>query len=393
MRRALLFLLVACLPAEADEPATATATATEIEPTPEINLQIRVPMPAVNSSKHTNPYRGAARWCEPDWDHQCEKDADCEKVVDPSGLRTYCRTPRWAMKQHVDVKMCAPGRFGPERKEYMRKRLRVYVDHVCDPPDWWETEIPCWSYRYPTHVTCAAKKYCDPDDLHDFLRIPAQREANWKRYADHLRNPDVRANKTAWAKYAKRYRWHIETDKFGEVTKAYPTLPGFNRYYGERKRWRGLGLYGQNTPLWIPTWDMRAPPEAFCREVPSSEAYLRAARHNWRRIFKGVDCDGDGKKDWYGSGILNDGSTLPTWADIHQATSTGKLCPRAKSHELYAVRASKVDIDPDEPIFLVRLGERIEPKRQNLVAAWLEVRMDLIPLPGSWRDALILEFD
>ena len=103
--------------------------------------------------------------------------------------------------------------------------------------------------------------------------------------------------------------------------------------------------------------------------------------------------DGDGKKEWRGSGILSDGSALPTWADIHQATSTGKLCPRAKSHELYAVRASKVDIDPDEPIFLVHLGERIEPKRQNLVAAWLEVRMDFIPLPGSWRDALTLEFE
>lgn len=385
---------VACAIWEGDETDTPPRELPQIEAPPPIApppvlRTVEPPQVKPPPVRPVNPYRYAQTWCEPHWDMGCKEDADCEDVVDPTGLRTYCSRPRWAMQNNADVKVCMPGRYGPARKEYMRKRLRVYVDHVCEPPDWWETETPCWKYRHQTAAKCRAKKYCDPDDLHDFLRVPAQRESNWKCYEDHVRNPDVRANKTAWVRYAHRYRWHVETDKFGDVVTAYPTLPGYNRHYGDRHRWRGLGLYGQNTPLWITTWDMRAPPEAFCREVPSSEAYLRAARSNWRKINNGVDCDDDGEKDWWGSGVLEDGSALPTWADIHQATSTGKLCPRQKSHDAYAARARKIDIDPDEPIELVRLGERMNPGRQNIVMAWLEVRMDLIPKPGSWLSDLL----
>jgi hypothetical protein len=343
----------------------------------------RKPTETHANPRRANPYRGAAQWCgTPFWqDTPCRVDDDCADALDPAGLRTFCRHPRWALQQHVDVKQCRAGRYGPDRKQYMRDRLRVYVDHICEPPDWWESEVGCWRYRSSTAAKCEAKRYCDPDDLHSLLRVVAQRESNWKPYAEHARNPDVRANRSAWAKYAKRYRWRVEMDEHGEVVEQFPTLPGFNRYYGDRLRWKGLGWYGQNTPLWIPAWDRNAPPEAFCREVPSSEAYMRTARSVWRRINKGRDCNGDGEKDWYGSGVLEDGTVLPTWADVHQGASVGKLCPRQKSHDLFAKRSSKIDLDPDEPIRLTRLGERIEPGRQNLVAAWLRVRMNLIPRP------------
>ncbi len=382
---ALTVALVACAVWEANEvePEPLREPVLEappaITPPPVVRPIVTPPKPRPRAA---NPHRGAKSWCEPHWDTWCETDGDCSETFDPAGLPTYCRRPRWAMKAKLDVKTCSPGRYGPARKQYMRDRLRVFVDHVCEPPDWWKEDTACWLYEgYRTARECLRKNYCDPDDLQDFLRVPAQRESNWKRYADHMRNPDVAANKTAWRKYAKRYRWHVEVDRFGGVVEAYPTLPGFNRFYGDRHRWRGLGLYGQNTALWIPAWDMRAPPEAFCREVPSSEAYLRTARRVWRKIAGGIDCDGDGERDFYGSGILKDGTVLPTWGDVHQGTSVGKLCPRIKSHDLFAARAAKIDLDADEPIHQVRLGRQIKPARQYLVAAWLQVRMNFVARP------------
>jgi hypothetical protein len=327
-----------------------------------------------------NPHAGARSWCRLEWDQVCERDQDCAGTFDPLGLPTYCLRARWA-KGSADVKVCRPGRFGPVRKQYMRERVRVYVDHVCEPPPWWEEDTACWQYRDNIAWECHAKRYCDPDDLHLFFRVVAQREANWKPYQGHLLNPDIQAAKSSWRKHARRFRWRVQVDKWGEVVEAYPTLPGFNLFYENRWRWRGLGLYGQNTPLWIPAWDMRAPPESFCREVPSSEAYLRTARSVWRKINQGLDCDGDGERDWYGSGILTDGTALPTWADVHQGASVGKLCPRQKPHDLFAARASKINLDADEPIRLVRLGKQIKPARQYLVAAWRQVRMNLVPRP------------
>lgn len=339
------------------------------------------PVPPKPPPPVVHPYTGAESWCRVEWDKPCERDRDCADTYDPAGLPTYCLRARWAKGESVDARVCRPGRFGPERKQYMRDRIRVYVDHVCEPPDWWEEDTACWQYRDRTAWECHAKKYCDPDDLHLMFRVVAQREANHKPYQGHLLNPDIKAARSSWRKHAHRYRWHVEVDKWGEVTSAYPTLPGFNLFYEDRWRWRGLGLYGQNTPLWITSWDMRAPPESFCREIPSSEAYLRTTRAVWRKINGGVDCDGDGVRDWYGSGILADGTVLPTWADVHQGASVGKLCPRQKPHDKFAARASKIDLDADEPIHLVRLGKQIKPARQYLVAAWLQVRMNLVLRP------------
>ena len=338
-----------------------------------MGLHEAVPRPV---PKPAGPYSGWRSWCDQEWDMACETDADCDGMADPVGHPLYCGRPRWASEK-VTAKVCRPGRFGRARRRIEVARQRTFVDHVCHPPDWYEPGTKCWQYKWKRAKECKRNKasWCRPDSLQGLLRVVALREATWKPYARHRLNPDIRANASAWMKRADRYGWAVELDKTGAVTKTTKLRNDANPHYGDWWRWsKGLGWYGHNTAVHLPDWDEVAPPEVLCREVEASEAYLRAARRAWRKIASGLDCDKDGERDWYGSGE-HDGKPMPTWADVHQGASGGKLCPLAWSHERFAKRAKRAKLDPNEAIGLGRLGEPIPRDRQNEIAAEIRAVM------------------
>jgi len=170
----------------------------------------------------------------------------------------------------------------------------------------------------------------------------------WKR---HRLDMDVRANREAWARNGPRY--------------------ADNPHYPDRARWEhGLGLYGQiSTRSW--NWDPMAPPEVLCRVVEGTETYLRIARRAWRKLRNGVDCDRDGVREWHGSS--DDG---PTWYDIHEAASRGKLCAKPRGFHRFVQRARNVDLDPLRPVELVELGQPIPRLTQNERADELRRRIE-----------------
>lgn len=351
-----------------------------VEPraTPTVSAALPIPKP-VRAKKivKADPYVGWWRWCEKDWDRVCETDSDCKGMSDPVGLPLFCMRPRWNFNKEPIVKICQPGSFGRARRDVESKRQRAFVDHVCQPPQWYQPESSCWQYKYPTSAKCVGRRWCNPDKLHAFLRLVALRESTWKPYVRHDLSADIKAAKSAWRRWSKEYGWAVDTNRSGDVTKVTKLRRDANQHFLRRARWgTGLGWYGQNAAIAVPAWDWKAPPEILCREVEASEVYLRTARRVWKKIHSGVNCGGE--KKWQGSGSLR-GDPMPTWADVHQGVARGNVCPLPPAaREDFARRAEREGLDPDEPITLQQLGEPIPKDRQNKIAAAIRGSMPTI---------------
>ncbi len=151
-------------------------------------------------------------------------------------------------------------------------------------------------------------------------------------------------------------------------------IEGGSPHYKDEFRWQfGLGPFGQNTALWVHSWDVNAPPEILCQEVPAIELYLRRARRVVADYQHGIDCGGV-KYHGMSIKILENGQEVvveqPSWVDIHRATSGGKYCPRkSKKASFYNKklrgRLKSVGIRPDEPVTADMLGEPIPKDIQN----------------------------
>ena len=184
----------------------------------------------------------------------------------------------------------------------------------------------------------------------------ALRESTWRPWKRSRLAPDLRANQIAWAKHRERF--------------------AANPARSDPDRWStGLGYYSQIPALWLPRWDASAPPETLCGEVESTEAHLRAARDQIRKIASGsITCNGEPF-----TGTARDGG--PSWYDASRVNS-GSLCPGSDDERLtFESRAEKVGLDPWAPIAVAQLGVEIPREDQDRAAAELRARMESVPRP------------
>lgn len=342
MRNLLLLLvaLVACDPisvetSERRRPDEArTLHAADAEPLKE---EDRAPLPEDTTP---DPYEEWRSWCEPVV-AACKTTKDCAAIAHPSGKPLKCVRP-WYAGPDSEFRVCSPGWSNRAERDHQRARLRELVrlqysgeDDVCQAHTGWR---------------CGQRR-ARGRRLAGLLNMVAQRETTMRRWKRHRLNGDIRANRWAFRRTEKIYAG--------------------NTHRRERWRWEyGIGLYGMNASLFTRAWDTQAPPEVLCREVESTEAYLRSTRKAWRKLAGGIDCDKDGEREWHGV------AGRPTWYDVHHYASGGKLCPSAKSKERFEKRARKAGLEPFAPISLVDLGAPIERADQNETARRLTDALD-----------------
>lgn len=284
--------------------------------------------PAMPATEPPRAHDERASWCEPLDPPLCRSSSDCD-----AGQR--CVSPWWAATH--EAKVCA--RPWPTRAEqrWQAERLRVVVDHVCD-----------------------RSRGCDPNDLHAYLRTLVGRESSWRAWKRHRLGPDIEANADAWIKHRQKF--------------------ATNPASANADRWMtGLGYYAQIPALWLPRWDADAPPETLCGEVESTEAHLRGARDQVRKIRRGVDCDRDGEREFFGTACEPDaGGCSPSWYDVSRANS-GSLCPGDLEHrQRFETRARSLGLDPWAPVVPAQLGAAIPLEQQDEIAAQLRERMDAL---------------
>lgn len=310
-------------------------------------------------------------WCEPlDYEHQCETNADCKDLeADAIGRPLRCVRPWWSRGNKL--KLCAPGYATQDERQWRRDRLREIVRQ-----QYFDEVEYCALDGRPIaeeHWRCQ-KEWKKAEQLTKLLWLVYIRETSARPWKRHRLNPDLSANKHAWVRRAESYGWDIDlkcdnghkrcSDKHLYVAHQKPMedKPS-NPHYADMYRWQyGLGAFGQNAALWTDTWDKMAPPEILCLEVPAFETYLRRARRVVSILKSGVDCDGDGKKDYW--------KQQPTFLDVHRGTSGGKVCPatskNAKKHEQgFRKRAQRVGLNPDEVVSVATFGKPIERANQN----------------------------
>lgn len=360
----LLALLVACAPHDETAPAQVEA---DPEPAPAMKMAApdRPPAdpPATVVSESPDPYQGWEQWCEPQWqDVQCKKTADCLDVDHPSPRSLTCMVPYWARHYEDKPKFCVAGFHRPGEKEDEEARVLELLHQ-----QYFDVSDRCAFDGRPMHEE---HWRCQRDPgrlaaraLHRYLWMVMIRESGARPWKRHSLPADQKANKSSWATRSKHYGWAVNFTKDGDVKSVRRTANDPNEHYRYRRRWMGLGYYGQNSPLWVRRWDPHAPPEIMCRRVESTEAYLRKARSVIRKWETGQQCAGET--------YVN---TEPTWFDVHRAVSSGKSCPprtekaqrRADlSHARLMKRGKQVGLDVDHRVTLASFGRPIPKAGQN----------------------------
>ena len=371
--------------------STMVASPPESEPA---DGEVAPPAPAISTPAD---YEGWENWCEPvDYEQTCKEDKDCEGIEHAAQRPLRCVHP-WR-SEDSQYKVCGPGFSGRSERRWRRARLRELIaqqyfdetEHCSDwswnltrtkkgNPDKYERE---WANGKPTHRQFwkCGRASSEAEDLTDFLWLIYFRETSARPWKRHRLNPDKAANERAYVKHAKRYGWIVETQcidsrrkrcrsKDKMITGAHPdpNADEHNPHYDARFRFQfGLGGLGQNTALWLASWDNMAPPEALCLEPVQFETYLRNARSIVRKLQGGIDCDGDLKKDHW--------NKAPTWTVVHRGASGGKICPpktpakakrQAEYEKKFAKRAERVGLDPNQIVTIEMLGKPIEKDGQN----------------------------
>lgn len=284
-------------------------------------------------------YDPRSNWCERLEQPWCQHDRECTDG-------TKCVAPWWA-SVNTTAKVCAMPLPNLRTKRWRIARQRVVVDYLCQ------------------------RKYgCEPNNLHRYFRAISLRESTHQPYDRHRRNPDLEAAWEAWQKHKHKFE--------------------NNPAYHNPDRWMtGVGMFGFIPAIWLPRWDPMAPPEVLCGEVEALVAYVRAAKDQFSKIKRGVDCNGDGARDFWGTSCGPEGwspnmgllasECSPSWYDI-SLTSSGTTCPTSEARRnAFAARASRVGLDPWGPVTTLSLGRPIPVADQDKIAAGLRDRMDEIP--------------
>lgn len=295
------------------------------------SLDVHVAMPDVEVAEPivevTEPAHDLrAGWCEPLDPPFCRQQADCD-------AREQCVRPWWA--ETDESKVCNRRWPTLAEKRWRSDRMRVFVDRVC-----------------------RRGNGCEPNDLHAYLRLLTGRESSWRLWKRHRLGPDRDAAAEAWAERKSEFADNPAADN--------------------PDRWStGLGPLAQNPALWLPRWDPMAPPEVLCGEVEPFEAHLRAARDQVRKIRRGVDCDDDGEREFFGTACDADGCS-PSWYDASR-TNSGSPCPGDADHQRrFVARAADVGLDPWGAVTTADLGASIPRAEQDEVATELRERMDAL---------------
>lgn len=390
-----------------------------------------------------NPYRGAQDWCEPTfYESQCEVDKDCKGKVHPShrGAPMRCLNPWWA--ESKELKICAPGGASKTERRWRYARLRELVSQMYfDEPEHceWEWEMEAKPKRpkkfnrlwadgkqmHHQHWRCQ-KEWGKAERLTDFLWVPYRRETTGRPFKRHRLDPDEAANKKAYVREASAYGWVVELacEVEGRSVKRCPryrsgpmkgkkrvyikdTYPDpaasqHNPYYDERYRWEyGLGPVGKNVAYGVQDWDLMAPPEVLCLEVPGIEAYLRDARQAARRYRNGgVECDGERYRgralrpiiDPVTREVMGEREVEePSWFDIHRLASAGAWCPKkgtkaAEHRRKFRAQMEARGLDPDQPVTEAMLGTPLEREGQWERAQKVLGHLDAV-LPSPWPPA------
>lgn len=363
---------------------------------------------------HTDPYAGWSDWCEPlDYDTPCKTHEDCSKIQHVSRRALRCVHPHWA-KDAPDYKVCAPGYSTRMERVWREARLRelvaqAYFDEAKECADWsWEPVRSkrgnvlrydrAWSNGRPTHRQFwkCTQQQARAEKLTRVLNVIYGRETSkrpWKRH-----RLDVEPNKEAWIKEALAYGWKLDLVCINgrkkcrkskmRVAQIYPdpSAKKHSPHYQDRWRWRyGLGGYGKNAAYGVQDWDLMAPPEVLCLEVPGTEAYLRDARQavttytsSSPPVCNGVPYRGQALSTSDATPVLS-----PSWVDVHRVASGGKWCPRLTKDQKFRARVLKARLDPDEPVTLSMLGRPIPRDQQNQISRRILQRLELV-LPPPW---------
>ena len=370
--------------------ATATTTADPVlmvMSAPEIEAPKLVEPEELESTP--DPYAEHDSWCEDLYKMNCECPARdpvvCKAPKEPcpldrSGHVQECRRPGWAIREDSNAYQCMPKWLNRAQRQKQRESIRLIVGELCEPPRWakdlsaWgknrrmgtDPSKLCWHLpgRSKTLKQCMGKHFCQPDKLVKLLALVAFRESTMMHDTIHELNLDVEANRDAYAKAQKR-GWYEGNPHFTDI-----------------HRWsQGYGWYGFNAALHVFYWDRKAPPEILCRQVESTEVYLRKARKAFQKLW---GMYGDHTMRVY---TLDTGEKVTvkgvTWYDLHRAASSGKLYPEkviktrrwSKKKEKWIkvgfvsrARSKKVRLDPFETVMFEMLGKPIPRHKQNQVA-------------------------
>lgn len=293
------------------------------------------------------PYDGHKLWCDSAIPVPCKTAKDCSKVEHPSGKTLKCVRPFYA-DPGSDYRVCSPGWSTRDERDEQRSRIRKIVEARGRSPRTKENMIR-------------------------FLSMVGMRETTLRRWKRHRLNDDIRSNKHSWLRHATRYGHQYRVQKIRGVDKVVGVTMAKdgNPYYGDPDRWRtGVGLYGMNAAGFAFEWHQNAPPEVLCDDIIATEVYMRVARRALRKLRGGIDCDGDGSREWRGSG---DGA--PTLRDIHRAVSGGKLCPGKREIGNVSARAVKSKVNLDMVVGPRDLLTPFEPESQ--VSEWRELKSKL----------------
>lgn len=262
------------------------------------------------------------RWCEPLIQAPCETTSDC--LSDRGGYRRHC-SPDWWSGTSLDgcsgsLASCLPRvcamRVQPwsiQRKT--RDDARVVFDHL--------------------GLSRPVRRF-----LLDRMTVGSSN----RRSKRHRLSRDREAATAAYRRRAHKFEG--------------------NPAAGDPDRWAtGLGVLEMNPAIWLDSWDPLAPPETLCGLPEALITWLRRARSVLAKLEHGIDCDGDGVREWRGSG-----EGVPTLYDLRRLHS-GKLCPgpdagRAK----WRARMREALVDPDTMVRARDLGRAVDRVGQNETA-------------------------
>jgi hypothetical protein len=188
----------------------------------------------------------------------------------------------------------------------------------------------------------------------------AVRESSLQQGLVHRLSPDLEGSIAAWRKMQATYEG--------------------NPHAKDQSKWQTYGLFGMNSNYFTLVWDKAASPEVLCDAIVDVLVYRRAAARMLRKAGGTIVCKDD-------NGQPYNFTTKATWETVHRAVSGGKLCPSkheetaATMRKFFRHRATRIGLDPDQPVTLKMLG--LEPDKSLAGETWADQETMVM---GLWSE-------
>lgn len=209
-------------------------------------------------------------------------------------------------------------------------------------------------------IAHVAKRLKASDEFHKLLRMVAVRESSLQQGLVHRLSPDLEGSIAAWRKMKATYEG--------------------NPHAKDQSKWQTYGLFGMNSNYFTLVWDKAASPEVLCDAIVDVLVYRRAAARMLRKAGGTIVCKDD-------NGQPYNFTTKATWETVHRAVSGGKLCPSkheetaATMRKFFRHRATRIGLDPDQPVTLKMLG--LEPDKSLAGETWADQETMVM---GLWSE-------